>query len=436
MKHTALSLALVCLSIPFVAMGCSSDPAQQQPGEEPPAEWKDPDGQDVTYAPEGAEKMEWKFNANTTYVKAPRNDQVEVKADSLIMPITGFEDVAALAPGSVLIGGAHSTYAATNPGGFLRKIVSITQDATNLIIMTEDGRLEDAFETCNFNVMRDLPDFGDMVFSDPTDGQKMQPKSFGIPSDPNLQPAVGFDKSGLILFDNGTFKATVTTGKMNFTPAFDFAFDASLLKGLERFEAVASGDFSAELTVKFENTQALTQSFSKNFEAQAFGVAIGPLTAQIIPRLAIGCNVNIPAGLSVTAGAKATSNVAFGVKYIKDSPIQGIAQSSFTLTRVGPTMDEGAPSTARCFIRPSLEVKLSAVIASAGANLAIEGFDQLTASVAAKQCTLDYTLGVKGTAGVDLKAFGISIVDSDFNLFSKTALLLDNRDCTPPIISK
>lgn len=430
MKQLSLSLALVAAMVPFVMVGCSSDP-EAQPEPEQPTEWQDPEGQDVTYAPVGEEKMEWKFNANTTYVKAPRNDQVEVLADSLKVPAAGFEDVAALSAGAVLIGPAHKDRAATNPGGFLRKIVSITPEGTNLVIQTEPARLEDAFETCNFNVLRDLPSFGDMTFSDPVDGKKFSPKSFGIPDEPGLQPAVAFDKSGLILFDNGTFKATVTSGKMDFTPSFDFTFDASLLKGLERFEAVASGAFSAELVVKFENTQGFNSSFSKNFNATPFGIDIGPLTAEITPRLAMGCTVNIPSGLSITAGAKATSNVAFGVSYVKDSPLQGIAQSNFTLTRIGPTFDENAASTARCFIKPSLEVKLSAVVASAGAKLSVEGFDQLTASVASNTCKLDYTVGVKGTADVDLKAFGVSLVDKEFTLFTKNAQLLDNRSCIP-----
>lgn len=435
MNRTALSLAFVGIWVPFSMIGCSSDP--ETPAEaEPPTEWQDPAGEDVTYAPEGAEKMEWTFNANTTSIKAPRNDMVEVYDNELIVPAAGFEDVAALTAGDVLIGPAHSTGAATNPGGFLRKIVSITPNGTNLVIATEPARLEDAFETCYFNVMKDLPSFGDMEFTDPQSGQKVSPKSFGDPTTPGLNPAVSFDKSGLVLFDNGTFKATVNSGTMDFTPAFNFAFDASLLKGLERFEAVATGNFSAELTVKLESTQALNSTFSKNFEAPPFGVALGPLTAQITPRLEMGCTVNVPAGLSVVAGARAASNVAYGVKYLKDQPIQGIAQSNFSLTRVGPTMSENAASTARCFIRPSLEVKLSAVLASAGANLKIEGFDQLTASVASNACTLDYTLGVKGTAEVDLKAFGITVLDKDLNLFNKSALLLDNRSCIGLIVGK
>lgn len=430
MKQLSLSLALVTAMVPFVMVGCSSDP-EGQPEPEQPAEWQDPEGQDVTYAPVGAEKMEWEFNPNTTYVKAPRNDQVEVLADSLKMPAAGFEDVAALSAGAVLIGGAHKDGVATNPGGFVRKVVSVTSDGTTLTVQTELARLEDAFASCNFNILRDLPDFGDMTFSDPVDGKKFSPKSFGIPTEPNLQPAVAFDKSGLVLFDDGTFKATVTTGKMSFTPSFDFAFDASLLKGLERFEAVASGAFSSELVVKLETTQTFSSSFSKTFGANPFGIDIGPLTAQITPTLTMGCSVNVPAGLSISAGAKATSNVAFGVRFEKGSPLDGIAETSFTLTRIGPTLDENGASTARCFIRPSLEVKLSAVVASAGAKLAVEGFDQLTASVASNTCSLDYTVGVKGTAEVDLKAFGVSLLDKDFSLFTKNALLLDNRACVP-----
>lgn len=414
------------------AVGCTTEDTPTP--DDSPTVWTDPDGEAATWKPDAADHTDWTFKDTTTYVKSPKQNLVTVAESSLRFPAAEFTDLLPLAAGDVLIGNAADDGTLKNPSGFLRKVVSVAEEGAEIVVTTEPASLADAFDTCDMVATWDLPAFGDQTFVDETDGTTIKPENFGAPTDVELEAAgINFSVAGVVLLNQPPLKATVTKGSFSFTPTFHFELDAGLLKGLKHFEAVATGTTIAELEVKLETTEAIAKDFTKTFGGTLFNIPVGPLTAVITPKLVMGCNVNIPTG-SITAGAKATSVVSIGAEYDKDTGLKGIAQSNFTLTRNGPDLELSSLATARCFIRPSLDLRLSAIgLAHAGANLEIEGSSNAAISARANKCKFDFTVGAKANIDVELDALGFEILDKkNLSLFDKSVKLVDDGDCTFP----
>ncbi|MFO0614584.1 MAG: hypothetical protein U0414_18510 [Polyangiaceae bacterium] len=431
MRRT-FALSALSLFVVFSAgssIGCDTEEAP--PADNQPTEWKDPEGQEATWKPDAADHTEWKFKDTTTYIKSPRQNLVTVADSSLTLPAADFQDILPLAPGDVLIGNGADDGSLKNPTGFLRKVVSVTESGADIVITTEAATLADAFETCDMAATWDLPSYGDMVFVDESDGSMIKPANLGPPTEVELEASgVNFNAAGTVLFNQGGLKATVSKGSFSFTPSFHFELDAGLLKGLQHFEAVATGTTSAELEVTVETTQAIDKDISKTFSAPSIPIPVGPLTAFVTPRLTLGCSLDVPLGSSIAAGAKAVSVVSLGVEYDKATGFHGIAESDFTLNRLGPTLTLPSAATARCFIRPELGLSLvDNRLASAGANLAVEGYAQIDVTKT-KFCTFDATVGVKGTIGVALDAIGFDPLSKDLTLFDKSVKLVDNGNCS------
>lgn len=411
------------------SVGCGTE--ESPPGDTSPTEWTDPEGQEANWKPDAADHTEWKFKETTSYIKSPKQNLVLVTESTLVLPTAEFQDLLPLVAGDVLIANAADDGSLKNPNGFLRKVVSIAEDGADTVITTEPATLADAFETCDMVASWDLPSFGDLTFVDETDGTTLNPENFGPPTDVELEAAgINFNVGGVVLFNQSGLKATVTKGSFSFTPSFHFELDAAIIGGLKHFEAVATGTTTADLEVKIETTAAIAKDFTKTFGGTPIQIPVGPLTATVTPKLVMGCSVDVPTG-SVTAGAKAVSAVSVGAEYDKSTGLKGIAQSNFTLTRNGPDVDLSAVATARCFIRPSLDLNLSAIgLAHAGANLEIEGFGDVAVTAKPKVCTFDATVGVKANIDVELEALGFEIVDKDnLVLIDKSVKLVDNGNC-------
>lgn len=422
-----------CSSLLFAlaagSVGCDTD--ESTPVDDSPTEWKDPEGQEANWTPDATDHTEWKFKDTTTYIKSPKQNLILVTDSTLVLPSADFQDILPLAAGDVLIANAADDGSQKNPSGFLRKVVSVAEQGTDIVVTTEPATLADAFETCDMVATWDLPSFGDQTFIDETDGTTIKPANFGPPTDVELQAeGVNFNVGGVVLFEQNGLKASVTKGSFSFTPTFHFELDAGIIGGLKHFEAVATGTTVAELEVKLESTQAIVKDFSKTFGGTPIQIPVGPLTATVTPKLVMGCSVNVPTG-SVTAGAKATSIVSIGAEYDKSTGLKGVAQSNFTLTRNGPNAELSAVATARCFIRPSLDLNLSAVgLAHAGANLEIEGFGDAAVTASAKTCRFDFTVGVKSNIDVELDALGFDILDKQgLVLIDKSTKLVDDGNC-------
>lgn len=430
MKSFARRLLPVCSLFALLGLACDEESTEK----EQPVDWTDPDGQEVTWTPARPDGLDWELKATTTYIKAPASDLVTVSETSLRVPASDFPDLLTLEAGAAIIGNPHSEFAATNPIGFIRKIVSVSEEGDEIVIETEAATLADAFESCDMVATVALSDFADLDFVS-ADGARISPKPESDSEEPEAEPSIAFDAGGVVLFDGNGVKATLSKATFQFAPSFNFDLDASVLKGLKRLSAVASGSQSAELEVKLETTAQVDKSFEKEFAAAPIPIPLGPLVVTATPKLIIGCEVVIPSGLSVTAGVKQTSNVAIGVEYTKEDGVSPIAQSSFTLTRLGPNFNTGKPVEARCFIRPELHAGLNIVVASAGVTMALEGFADVSASVTNNVCKVDMNLGVEGTVGVNATAFGFEALDEDLTIFTKNVAILNDANCTPKKIN-
>lgn len=405
-------------------IACDDESSEE---EDQPTEWTDPEGEAVTWEPARPDGLDWELKDTTTYIKAPASDLVTVLDGSLRVPAADFPELASLEAGTAIIGNPHADFAATNPIGFIRKVVSVSEDGDELVIETEAATLADAFESCDMVATIALSDFEDLDFV-AEDGTKLSPKSSG---EPEAEPNISFNKAGTILFDADGLKATLTKANFQFAPSFNFDLDASVIGGLKRLSAVATGNQSAELEVKLETTEAIDKSVEKVFSAPPIPIPLGPLVVTATPKLVLGCELNVPSGMNVVAGVKQTSSVAIGAVYTKEDGLDPVAQSNFTLNRLGPTFNTGNPVEARCYIRPELHAGLNIVVANAGVKMALEGFADVSANVNNNVCKLDMDLGVKGTVGVNATAFGFEVVDQELTLFTKNVAILNDANCVP-----
>ena len=402
--------------------------------EEQPTEWTDPDGEAVTWEPARPDGLDWEFLDTTTYIKSPQADLVTVEASSLRMPAAEFAELLSIQPGDAVVGDADADRADTNPIGFMRKVVSVSEVGDEIVIETEAATLGDAFELCDMVHTVDLADFADLEFV-AEDGTKIAPKS-GEGGEPGAEPNISFDKSNTVLFEGNGLKATATKANFQFAPSFNFDLDFSLAKGLKSFSAVATGAQSAEIEVKLETTQGVEKDFNKTFSAAPIPVPIGPITIMVTPRLVLGCGVDIPSGINLKAGMTQGATVAVGMQFVKGDGVSGIAQASFTLARTGPTFNTGAPLTARCFIRPELHVGLNIAVASAGVVIGLEGFGEVASEVVNNACKFDMDLGIRGKIGVELDAIIGDPLSANLNVFTKDVAIVDNQSCLPLSIQK
>ncbi|MFO0549630.1 MAG: hypothetical protein U0271_14650 [Polyangiaceae bacterium] len=382
-----------------------------------------------------AEHGEWTFKDTTTRIGAPDSNSIEVSADALVIPLVGHEDLLMLEAGDVLVGDPADDGSALNPGGFLRKVVSLTSDAESITIQTDAATLADAFDTCDMADTTDLPDFGDMEFV-ADDGTRLMPRHLGgmLSKDkiPQVSTQAAFDVDGTVLFNGNGVVATIKSGSLSFTPSINLAIDAGLAKGLKSFSAVASGTMDAELVVELKTTQAVDKSFSKQFSAAPITIPIGPIPVQVTPQLEIGCGVDIPANITVNAGAHANSVVSLGVQYTKEDGFSAVSDRNFTLTRIGPNFTAPSPLTASCFIKPRLLIGPNLEIVKAGVTLEVDASAEAAVELTNNVCTFDMTVGVAGKLGVSLDFSGfLDALDKSANLtlFDLSVPLAQNVAC-------
>src|SRR4051812_4786487 len=120
MLRSVLPLSIVSV---FFACSSSKDEAPQQQG----------DGS-ITLA------------ANVNVMVAANVDDVAVLPGKLLFPKAAHGDIASKQAGDILVGEAGQSASTPNKWGFLRKVVSVSDDGTNIVVTTAQATLADVVQ--------------------------------------------------------------------------------------------------------------------------------------------------------------------------------------------------------------------------------------------------------------------------------------------------
>ncbi|MGZ3420775.1 MAG: hypothetical protein ACXVEE_23060 [Polyangiales bacterium] len=383
---------------------------------------------------------------NVSVMQAASVDDVAVLPGKLLFPKATHADVASKQAGDILVGEAGTSAATPNKWGFLRKVVSVSDDGTNIVVTTEQANLTDVVQEGEFQATLDVPSLSP---DDPSAVTKTLSKKGGGPI--KLLDFSGktlFASSGSVEVDAGKtigYDANVTlkTGTLDFTPTFDVGAKLKpglSLKGLiKEAHAIATGqlDAVAEIDASFKLTGDATGPdvaaliAKKVFKSSTTTIAEHDIK---LPSIKLGF-ISIPAHAHfkadvvcdfkwggetrVDVGGKASVKVSAGAKY-DGSSITPVWEHSQSFEQIGPTWTLTNDVAVKCSIVPQFSLNLWDV---ASGEVTAEAYASLSARATCNASTLTGDVSGEAYAGASAKAhakldvFGLYKWEKECTLF-------------------
>lgn len=377
---------------------------------------------------------------NVVVIEGKSADDVQVFADHLVFPSATHPELKSKQAGDILVGDASAT-SASNKDGYLRKVVSVKDDGTNITIVTDRAYLTDAIQEGTLSGTLQVPTL-----------TMTGPAAYKGTTPPATVKGGGsiklLDFSGKSIFadaktvDIGGGKtlgydahATISTGTLNFTPKFDVGaeihpdlFDP--IGSIKEAHVIATGTLDADLEfdVGFKLTSTATgDDIAKLIATKVFGkptttlaeyrvdldkLHVGPIPIPVHAdfKAVLECDLRFGQEVGVKVGGKASASVTAGFKYTKDAGFDPVASHTETFTQVGPDFTAGGDVYLRCAVKPSFSLNLFDM---ASGDIMAEAH----ASIGAKaECASTLTGKVSGSAQAGVSAKAHAKVDV-FGLF-------------------
>jgi hypothetical protein len=424
MKKASLALAGAFV---FAVFACSSSN-------------DDPPPLDGTGAPAGGVKL----HEGTTYLDGELANVADVRADRVVFPTSTYAKLSKHKRGNILMSDRQRIgTGGKNPEGFLRKVVSVAQEADGVVVMTEPAMLQEAVDNLRVSGALDMPDLT-TTGPQPLAGN-IHPQAKGGTTIKLL------DFSGKQLFEvkdvakaeDGTdvpyiAHAAVETGTLAFTPKYDVDADVGFLE-LRSFKVKASGELDAALVlatgVKFDPAldpavaakiagKPLKKTYSNTLAD--YDVSLGSLSAGAISLPAsahytatLNCDFSFTAPVEAKVGGTAKGTLSAGLEYANGNLTPSFDKSLTVEPKVEFT--KNGMMRAYCTVTPRIELKFFGV---ATASLTANAY----AGAGASQ-----TCGGKDAAGAtqalvhgDAQAGASAKVFAEVNLFG----LKWKKECT------
>ncbi len=350
----SLVAVLALAALPMIAAACSSAPDE------------------VPTPPEGTASL----HKGTVVVSQDLANVAKVSADQVVFPASAVATLGMPGKGAILVSDRQLPgTSGTNPDGFLRKVVSAKQTATDLVITTTDAQLQEAVDDLDVQATLQVPALN-------VDGPATESQDLGSMKSGGTTIKV-LDYTGVKLLDytgNVTLPnqktvgfnafATVTKGTLTFSPSYDVGIKLGFLK-VKEAHAIAKGQLDAELLVDAGvklTTNLDSQSFTlliaqqllksqttrvADYKINLGSIKAGPISlpasAQFTADLA--CEFAWGGGVEVKTGAKASAAITAGLKY-DGSKFTGVFDKTASFTRLGPDFVLDGAVRARCTITP------------------------------------------------------------------------------------
>ena len=342
------------------------------------------------------------LHENTHVISQDLDDLVVVQPDALVFPASAWGALQGFQNGDVVLGDRQSPGSAgNNPEGFLRRVITVTQQPQGVVMTTAQATLQEAVDKLTFQGTLQVPPLG--LTGPVTQGA----------GDVHLQKTGGttiplIDFSGTQLADvtdsvsvnNQSIGfhafASIKTGTVSFSPSYDVGADIGFLK-INSFHATATGKLDATLLVDagvqlqttLDNqtfTQLVAQKIFKSKSATIadYNVSLGslkvgpfnmPSSAHFTATLA--CDFQWGGGVEVEVGGTASASITAGMKY-DGSTLSPVFDKTADLSQTGPNWTLDGATRVYCSIQPKLELHLFGV---AMAQIAANGYAGLGGSV-------------------------------------------------------
>jgi hypothetical protein len=389
--------------------------------------------------------------ANATILDASSSDDVTVQTGKLLFPKATHADIGSKKAGDVLVGDAGVSPGSPNPFGFLRKVVSVTDDGTSYVVTTTQGTLLDVVDQGELSGTITVPSLQKPSGTASTKGL-LTPKG---------GPMKLLDFSGTTLFHDAE-SVTVSTGKtigydatvtltigtLDFTPSFDVGAKVTpkltldLKKWISEAHVIAKGDLEA--TAQIDASLKLTSTatgddiaaliaekiFKKSsstiadYDIKLPGLKLGPIDVPAHAHFTtvINCDLRWSGETAVTFGGTASVQVSAGATW-DGSTISPVFDHTETLDKIGPTFTIADDLGLSCTITPKFELELWDV---ASGDITAEAYAAVDAQAVCDTSKLTGDVSGIAFAGADAKAHAKLDV---FGLFSweKECTLFDVR---------
>ena len=313
--------------------------------------------------------------------------------------------------------------------GLLRKVTNVTtqtgpsfgaspQAIRKVYIETAATSLEEVITAGEADV-----NFGEMAFdqadlSSSPEGVRVQEVT-GVLTIKNARFVVSATDFTL----NGTVKSTLD-------PKFNFVFADGSLK---RFEVGLGGslavDITAAATLKASTSGLAERELWKGEFKRAFLIGAVPVVVVVTPRLVVGATLGAQASGSISAGIKPTFNMAYSLKYNRETNPKWTSAGAVPDFQLNPSFNYGGSTNvnATTYVRFIMDIKFYGV---AGPRLAATPLISLDLNPLNSTPRAKLTAGVEATGSLTagFKILGVGM-DVDFG----TLKLLDKKltlNCT------
>jgi len=303
-----------------------------------------------------------------------------------------------LHPGHVVVSTAQP--------GVIARVKTVTAQNGQLVLTTEPAGLTDVIQQGRIEFKNQL-NLAQATVKTPT--AKRPAAKFDIGSD-------GISLSDLSMNLNDQCSLTVTDGRIDFNPDFDFVMDIQNAK-ITTFKCVASGIVTVNLDVKFDATEA-TSNLSKDMtlvevESSPYFVTVGlvPIEYRLFMNIKIGAGLTIGDAGSVSGGFDFSTGLRAGAIY-ENSRWNNLSEFILTANPHIPVINVH-PLEAEIYLKPEFGVKF---FESTSASISLKDYLKLIG---------DYR---QETLGAEIRK-GDTV---DLNFEFKTPRSISPSSATPP----
>ena len=351
-------------------------------------------------------------------------DTAVVQADRVIFPQNTWDKVKAWSAGDILVADSSDANP-KNAEGFLRRIVSVEKQGSNVVVMTQPATLQEAVSDLDLNAQLETPALG---MNGPIDAQN------GIMPQGEGKPISVIDYPGTTIVDEMMSMqvdaqhtigfevfAKVNKGSVTFTPKWDIGASLGFLN-IKSFHATATGEIDAELEldagIKLQTNidsatftklvaQKLLQSKSKtlaDYDIKLAKLKVGPISIPITAhfKTTLDCDFQFGGGAEVVYGGSAKATVTAGVKY-ESGKLSPVFSKSLDLAQTGPNWTLDGLTKIKCSVKPTFDLKMFGV---GSAQIWANGYADIGGSLTCNgnnMAQVDGAAGVGASAGVKAK---------------------------------
>lgn len=308
--------------------------------------------------------------------------------------------IEALKTGDIVVSGVHSLA----PYGFMRRIVAVNKNGTAMTIHTQPALLNEVLLQGTVSGKHEKMGYAQIKsFTTESGVSLMQPKSTDL---------LGFNLS----FEKPLGSNAKAYGSLYFEMGFNFALDVSFPADVDYFKASIEVEQKGVIGVRANGSWSGSKIKIASVEFTPWTIMAGPLPLVFVPQASL--ILDAKAG-QVTATIETYASEEFarelGLKYNGDNwSLINQWEPAPTADIMWPALEGNASFEVDCGPRVALKL-----YGAAGPYFDLLAYSTLDASVANSNYNLVFTIGLEANAGVEVSAFGFTLLDYSKNLFRK-----------------